>query len=302
MRFGKALMAAWLLFACLGAGDKWQERAWWQSNWSGDAAEIFALLAESQEGAILIEKAKKKDPQILRTITVGDSSITESTFLRSYSLLDGKEKYNLQHAIQLNRYSTRANAVLDLAHELTHFNQRIPLNPYKDDLNAVEFIRHGIEGEGGELDAFEKECRVAWEMEKKYPAMPVSESCSPYKRREGQFDRSYASRDFYKVGTWISELTEVKEEMSELSEELVVFRSSHAKKPYPLALLGEYYQTVATACQNNERKAQLIREQSGRMPASIKAGHLQKELKKIERYLLERCSQKINNKTRRIAD
>lgn len=279
-----------LVVLSFGATDLRMSRAWWQANWSGEVAELLGLIAETSEGRALILRAKKSDPQFDRLIQVGETSITESVYQRSYSILDGKEQFRIQNSIRLGRNSSRADAALDLAHELTHFIDRRPLNPYDLELNAVDFIRHGIEGEGGELDALEAECKIGWQLEAKFAALPASENCVKYRRRDDYFDRAFARRDFYRVGSWLSELKSITEGIPEISEELVVFRSSHTKQPYPVALKQEFEQTVATACENNRRKAIAIREQSGRSLASVSASKkLRAELEKLQRFQDVQC-------------
>ena len=67
----------------------------------------------------------------------------------------------MRSEIRLNRELSMADALLDLAHELTHFVQREIFNPYSLQFSALQFLEESIEGQGGEAQAYISECKVA---------------------------------------------------------------------------------------------------------------------------------------------
>ena len=67
----------------------------------------------------------------------------------------------------------------------------------------------------------------------------------------------------------------------------MVFTSSYAAKPYPVALAEEFAATRAVACANNRRKFKLIAAQAtgGRAPAS----DWQSERRRLQTYEERYC-------------
>ncbi|MCO5141548.1 MAG: hypothetical protein M9962_00490 [Oligoflexia bacterium] len=259
----------------------------WGSSYSS-IDELVAVLEKSKTGKQIIEKAKGRDPEIWMKIKLAESSYTESVFARSYSLLDGGEEIKIRHLVHLKKDLGFSDAVLDLAHELVHFNHKSVLDPYGAKFNLESFVRHGIEGEGGELEAFRNECLVSWELEQKISDFPKHSLCQPYKK-DGSFAYEKAKNDYYAIGSWKLR-EEVRVAVPEVHRSKVIFTSSYASKPYPVALAEEYYATKQAACTNNQKKHRLIASQaeSGRGLASI--GQLQKEKERLERYNEEHCS------------
>lgn len=242
----------------------------WKTPWKG-VPELVPILGSIPEGKRIIDLAAAKDPHFLSRIKMGDSSYTESTFARTYSLLDGKEQIDLRHEITLSRKLNLSDALVDFAHELVHFTEKEMLDPYRPGFELKEFVKRGIEGQGGELQALEQECQVAWAFKRKYPGFPRHRLCAPYRENGGKFDHAKAKSDYYNLGSWFHRApAELKASMPEVSERAVMFTSSYARKPYPIALAEEFEATREAACANNRRKYHLISAQSetGRMPAS----------------------------------
>jgi hypothetical protein len=71
---------------------------------------------------------------------------------------------NQSQLFYLNRNLSQFDAMLDLAHELTHYNYREDFNPYNLNFTMAEFIKNTIEAKGGEVHAFVKECHVLKEL------------------------------------------------------------------------------------------------------------------------------------------
>lgn len=283
MRGFLALFSLLLSFSAFGANA---EPAW-KSGWNG-LPELLPLLESVPEGQKILAEARAKDPEFLAKIHRGGVSFTESTFARSYSLLDGKEQIELRHEITINQKLALSDAVVDLAHELVHFTEKEMLDPYKAGFELRQFVKRGIEGQGGELSALKRECEVAWALKRKFEGFPKHRLCAPYQSAGGGFDEARALSDYYALGRWFgSASAELKAELP-VSKEAVVFTSSYAGKPYPVALAEEFAATREVACANNRRKYKMIAAQAGngRAPAS----QLQKERRRLRNYDLMYCS------------
>jgi hypothetical protein len=259
----------------------------WRSAWNG-LPELIPLLGSVPEGQKILSEARAKDPDFLAKVHRGEVSFTESTFARSYSLLDGKEQIELKHEITISKKLSLSDAVVDLAHELVHFTEKEMLDPYKPGFELKQFVKRGIEGQGGELSALKRECEVAWALKRKFEGFPSHRLCAPYQSAGGGFDEAKALRDYYALGRWFGGASaELKAELPVTSGK-VVFTSSYAGKPYPVALAEEFVATREVACANNRRKYKLIAAQadSGRSPASL----LQRERRRLRNYDLMYCA------------
>ncbi len=257
-----------LLFAMENASfaAEWGSREW-------SLPELLELLRTTPTGKALLAKAQAKDQKFLTQIYKGRVSFTENTYSRSYSLLDGQEEIHVSETITIGDSLAKSDAVVDLAHELTHFAYKQFMSPYHLELTKTEFIHNGIEGRGGELDAFAVECRVAWELQKKYLNFPDHSLCKHYRVGELGFSRALAKQDYYAVGKIVSKSdASLLQSFPAYSQKLPVFTSSYAHLPYPLALAKEYEDTRRSACENNAKKYKLIASQStkGRAPSSLR--------------------------------
>lgn len=275
-------LALWAFAAFAAAAG---EPPSWNETW-GSLKDLEAVLRSVPEGEAVLEAAQRKDPAILRRIKLGRASYTESTFSRTYSLIDGKEQIVLKHEITLSTRLPLSDAVVDLAHELVHFTEKGMLDPYRPGFELEQFVRNGIEGDGGELAALAVECKVAWALERAKDGFPRHRLCQRYRRKGDGFAREMARRDYYAMGTWFREAEkELRSAVSELNDGEVVFTSSYAGKPYPLALAEEFEATRTTACLNNRRKYRLIAAQTGsdRVPASVELMRERMRLKAYDR-------------------
>lgn len=242
----------------------------WNRQWR-NLPQLVTILKSVPEGMAVLRRAERKDPRFAERIKMGEASYTESTFSRTYSLIDGKQQISLRHEVTLNRDLSLANAVVDLAHELVHFTEKGMLDPYRPGFELSQFIRNGIEGDGGELRALAVECRVAWALERDYSGFPPHKLCERYRKPGNDFAEAKAKLDYYALGSWFGRSgRRLKDEIPEISAHAVVFTSSYASKPYPVALAEEFAMTRKAACENNQRKYRLIASQSGagRQPAS----------------------------------
>lgn len=267
-----------------------------EPDWKKFGAELDELIGALEsvpEGAKLLQEVRAKNPKFREHLRLGNASLTESTFSRSYSLFDGREEIRVRHEITVNQKLRLAESVVDLAHELVHFSQKEMLDPYKEGFELQEFVRRGIEGPGGELDALARECLVAWDLERHYPKFPRHHLCAPFRTAKGGFHREKARRAYYAVGQWMKEVRPaLRKGFPEIHGGRVVFTSSYARKPYPVALTEEYESTRKTACENNRRKYRLIAAQSvgdssGRSIAS--SSPLEQEKVRLESYERRYC-------------
>ncbi|MGZ3713014.1 MAG: hypothetical protein ACXVBE_14715 [Bdellovibrionota bacterium] len=281
-------MHIWLLLSLLSAGLGMGESARadepaWTRSWRG-IPELTSVLGSIPEGKKILDQAKKKNSAFAEQLHMGDASFTESTFVRTYSLLDGKEKIELHHEVTLSKKLNLADAVVDLAHELIHFTDKGMLDPYRPGFALKEFVKNGIEGPGGELAALREQCKVAWALQKAYSKYPTHLLCSSYHKGQVGFDSEKAKKDYYSLGGWYSKIDiAMQHDLPELSRDRVQFNSSYAGKPYPVALAEEFHETRKAACVNNRRKYSLIAAQadSGRRPAS---SDLEIERRRLKQY------------------
>ncbi len=291
---------------------QWQDSYWWQKKWvpakptlETDRKALYGLLQIIQKtkfGKKLIRSVSKRYPKFYNRISIGQRSFTESTYLRTYSLKDGSEELEIKNHLTINRRLSRIDAVYDLTHELVHFLFRKPHNPYHMRFSMPEFVRHGIEGKGGELQAFEAECRIAWEIEKKAHVEP-HQLCSKYGKKKhthkfNQFNSRQAAKDFYAVGNYFVTLQGLQIELPALSNAHPTFISSLENSPYPYALIQEFVNVRKMACQNNARKARLIQQQAARARAgrdpSADASLLSEEYARLSKYFRWHCQTEIH--------
>jgi hypothetical protein len=275
-------MLLWFLLLTAASVTQAAEPAW-NSSWRG-IPELTSVLGSIPEGKKILDQAKKKSAAFQEQLHMGDASFTESTFVRTYSLLDGKEKIELRHEVTLSKKLSLADAVVDLAHELIHFTDKGMLDPYRPGFALKEFVKNGIEGPGGELAALREQCKVAWALQRDYEKFPTHLLCSGYHLGALGFNETKAKRDYYSVGGWYSRLdAETQHALPEVTRERVQFNSSYAGKPYPVALVEEFRETRKAACANNRKKYSLIAAQadSGRGPAS---NDLQNERTRLRWY------------------
>lgn len=240
------------------------------------------------EGKRIIKEARERDPDLLAKIHRGDVSFTESTFARSYSLLDGKEQMGAQARDHFKPPLETRRCGGGSRSRAVHFSEKEMLDPYKPGFELKQFVKRGIEGQGGELSALERECEVAWALRRKYPSFPRHRLCVPYQAEGGGFNRKRALEDYYALGEWFANAPKALIEQLPVTNRRVVFTSSYARKPYPVALAEEYAATREVACANNRRKYKLIAAQadSGRSPAS---SNLLRERRRLRHYDLLYC-------------
>ncbi|MDB9786705.1 ImmA/IrrE family metallo-endopeptidase [Bacteriovoracaceae bacterium] len=234
----------------------------WTSLFSHRTSNIQNLidhLKRSEFGIKLLAtariKARKKNISLVTLITDAEQSYTDTTLVRRYderNLLN--VKYQTNETIYINRNHSVAQAVLDLAHELTHFCYKQQFNPYRDHLTVVDYIRHVIESKGGEVSAFINECRIGNELFLTKGKTDIH--CKNYLSMAARVGRQYLTRIFYQLGEYNTQFHRRMLEKWSLSKPFygnlnkdIHFVSAVHGFPYPLAALVEYEEIISRSCE-----------------------------------------------------
>ncbi len=241
---------------------------------------LFDLLGQTTTGKKIMGLASRKAARLGLTLSdvvkVGDGSLTDTTLVRKFNPRSPDIViYETKSVVYLNRSLAWDDALLDLAHELTHYTYRNSFNPYEDSFNPRDFIRSTIEGEGGEVEAFLTECQVARELFAR--GTPLRSNCKKIEE-DGKLSFERAVELFYHVGPYYDgfykKLSEKKltGQFSGLSPEKINFISSAYGVPYPIAALMEYELVMNKVCENDKKRLAYMQQDQekalGRGPAS----------------------------------
>lgn len=247
--------------------------------------ELVELLKKSKTGAFIFSKAVKMAGQQGMTISeilkVGSGSLTDTTLVRKFSPSRPHHiTYESKSWIYINRNLSVVDAVLDLAHELTHFSYRTPFNPYLGDFSLKDFMTSTVEGRGGEVDAYLIECRVQSEL---FPKINSGRSnCAKVTDpATGKLSKKLGVKEFYRIGSYHAVFQQkmmrykVKEnELPFITATRPNFISSAYGTPYPVAAIAEYESIMSRACENDWKRLSIVKKSfagmRGRSPASVK--------------------------------
>lgn len=257
---------------------------------------LLELLSRSEQGEKLIKEARYKASRggftIEDVIKVGDSSLTDTTLVRKFSPHSPEHViYESRSVVYINRNLAWDDALLDLAHELTHYVYREGFNPYAESFNAKDFIKSTIEGSGGEVQAFLTECRVLRQLFSKN--VQSRSNCQKIEDTKGELSYRKAVELFYHVGSYFEGFSsqlqkrEIASSFSDLKPEKINFISSAYGVPYPVAALMEYDLVVNKVCENDKKRLAYMQQGPKRGPASEDDG----QVKFLQSYSA-RCSQK----------
>jgi len=240
---------------------------------------LFQQLIKSKTGKALLKAAKDKSSEYGSTlydiVKEGEGSLTDTTLVRRFNMASPEHiVYESKSKIYLNKNLTQYDALLDLAHELTHFVYRKNFNPYVKNFSLSEFIRNTIEGTGGEVQAFVVECIVHSEL---FPGkMDSKYNCENiYDKESKKFSTKLAIKKFYQVGSYYESFIGVLNkhgivsEFPEISESKESFISSAYGIPYPVAAFEEYLTVLNKVCENDKRRLGYMKVGEGRSPASV---------------------------------
>ncbi len=243
---------------------------------------LISILKKSKTGRMLLQKAEKKASQeevmTISLFKAGDGSLLDTTLVRRFSQSRPEEiVYENRSTIYINRHHSLLNAVLDMAHELTHYTFRKSFNPYIGEFTADQFIKSTVEGHGGEVDAYLIECKVLYEL---FPrSAKRSSNCEKVKDEAGRLSKKLGIRQFYRIGnhdrSYTKELSLFnlsKDYFPHLSSHSAIFISSAWGLPYPLAALKEYRVIMGKVCRNDQKRLALMEKKINRSPASIQDG------------------------------
>ncbi len=238
---------------------------------------LIQHLAKSPSGRGLLLQAKKKASKrgltLLDVIRPGSGSLTDTTLIRKFSPKRPEHiVYETRSVVYINRSLNQYDAILDLAHELTHFVYRRQFNPYKVNFNLSEFIKNTIEGEGGEARAFVGECKVLNEL---FPSKYHERySCGKIKGSDGKISQELAVQKFYQIGDFEDPFRRlllkegIIENFPSISSKEVSFVSSAYGVPYPVAAYKEYKAVMNKVCANDKKRLAYFAQSNGRSPAS----------------------------------
>jgi Zn-dependent peptidase ImmA (M78 family) len=241
---------------------------------------LLELLERSTTGSKLLKeahyKASRSGHLLTDLVKVGEGSLTDTTLVRKFNPQSPENViYESRSVVYLNRSLNWDDALLDLAHELTHFVYRESFNPYSDSFNARDFIRGTIEGKGGEVHAFLTECKVLRELFSK--GNHNRSHCQKVEDSSGQLSEVRAIEMFYHVGAYYDSFKEQlnKRELagsfSDLKEDKINFISSAYGVPYPIAALMEFDLVMNKVCENDKKRLAYMQQGPQRGPASVTA-------------------------------
>ncbi len=219
----------------------------------------IAILEKTAIGREIMAEARQQKLSIIE----GKISKTEIVATR---VLRGKEErldFNVQ--VIISRDKSPVFQAIDLAHELVHALHP-KSNPFDPKLNAVDYIRAGIESEGGEAQAILQECKVGRElvaMVEEDQAQLIKARCQYVWKTEK--DQNQWKLSFYHLGKYFSlfhaKLNSVKGDQAKNNQIAKIvqpkdpmFTSAAANKPYPLALLDEYVEITQKICSKTQQR------------------------------------------------
>ncbi len=254
---------------------------WYKKNRTDEENFKFLLggLKKSPTGIKVLEKATQKAAQqgltLFDVLATGEGSLTDTTLVRRFQASNPSNVvYETRSKVYLNRHLKTLDALLDFAHELTHFTYREPFNPYDSRFHLKDFIKSTVEGRGGEVDAFMVECKVLKELS---PGEGFNRSsCSKIlDAKLGSVSKELGVQEFYKVGEHFKNLKKdlqkfaIKEdELPQASSGDALFISSAWGLPYPVAAVREYVNIMDRVCKNDKNRITLMQEKISRSPAS----------------------------------
>lgn len=260
---------------------------------------LIQTLRRSETGKRLIADASLKAANYGETIydilKPGQSSLTDTTLIRKFSQSAPDQViYETKSKVYVNQELSILDAILDTAHELTHFTHREAFNPYTYKMSALDFISSTIEGNGGEVDAFLMECRVLFELFPKYLAN--KSNCRKIQDpNSGYFSKQLTIREFYKVGSFADEIKQELKKFGNAIEETsiqfdqVSFISSAYGSPYPLAAIKEYRMVMGRVCENDKKRFAYMQAGIARSPASTKEYSANKKYDELIKNHSDRC-------------
>ena len=261
---------------------------------------LIEILEKSEMGAKILLAARRKalvrKSKLTDLIKGGNVSLTDTTLVRKFSPQNPEKLFISTRAkIYIDRGLKVIDAIMDLAHELTHFALRSHFNPYKKSFALKSFIVEMIEGKGGEVEAYLVECRVYKELFPKY-FYTKSNCLKIYNKRTGRFSRQKGVAKFYQIGGHFRGFRrEVKnfnlrsKDFPHLSSRPSYFISSSYGLPYPVAAVKEFLSILRKVCQNDLKRLQFFQNKITRSPTFEDQYQGKNKLKNMKTFILSRC-------------
>lgn len=228
------------------------------------------------------EKAAQKGFTLYDVIAIGDGSLTDTTLIRRFAASNPAHViYETRSKVFLNRHLKTLDALLDFAHELTHYTYREAFNPYDHQFALKDFIKGTVEGRGGEVDAYMVECKVLFEL------LPGSSSgrtncLKVFDKKLGVVSKTLGIQEFYKVGSHFKDFRKEIEKFSlserdlpQASEDEALFISSAWGLPYPVAAVKEYTNIMDRVCKNDQNRLTMMQNKITRSPANVAGSELE---------------------------
>lgn len=230
-----------------------------------ELSSAIRLLSLTPTGQALLNQAEKAEVPM----QIGSVSKTEITATRETRGQSEELKFHSQ--VLISNSKSAVFQALDLAHELTHAVHP-KKNPFDPHLNAEQYIRHGIESDGGEAKAIAQECQVGKEL---IETQKIKEETVSVIKARCQFawksavDSNAWKKSFYQLGSYYQQFMKTVGKMKlvlQVEPMTPLFSSAVTHKPYPVALLEEYIQITKTICERARSTA------LGRQVASLSTG------------------------------
>ena len=253
-----------------------------------DVKNLLRTLVKSPAGKELVilanKKAKSQGNTLLEILRAGNGSLTDTTLVRKFSVHNPDDiEFETKSVVYINRDLNQYDALLDLAHELTHFVYRKPFNPYQMNFTLSEFIKGTVEGEGGEAQAFLTECQVQKEL---FPSESSKRKNCLKIIEHGQetFSFQKAVTHFYEVGRYFDKFENtlkrhgIRDNFPKITSATPTFVSSAYGIPYPVAAFEEYLTVLNKVCENDRKRLSYIKKSASRSPASV--SNLEQEINK----------------------
>lgn len=267
---------------------------------------MVGLLQKSPIGKKLILAAKRKANDYGQTfyeiIKVGSGSITDTTLIRKFSPSNPSQViYETRSKVYIDKNLSLFNAVLDLAHELTHYTRRTAFNPYNSNFSLKDFIKSTVEGKGGEVEAYIVECQVMGEL---FPRLKNKKSnCEKvYDYSLGSYQKKLGIKQFYRVGDYLKEFINLKNNWEPKESDFPyltgrdpIFVSSAYGLPYPVAAIREYQSIMSKVCRNDKKRLELLRAKYEEEEPKIEISAKSKFYRKLASSFETRCQKNSLN-------
>lgn len=222
-------------------------------------SKAFAILEKTEIGKAMLEEAREKN------LSIAEGKISKTEIVATRVMKNGVEKLDFNVQVLISKDKNPVFQAIDLAHELVHALHP-KSNPFDPKLNAVDYIREGIESEGGEAHAILQECKVGQELVSVVPqeqAQLIKARCQFVWKTENNQNQWKLS--FYHLGRYLTmfrnkldSINADKDKNEDLTKIVLpkdpMFTSAAANKPYPLALLDEYVEITQKICNRTQER------------------------------------------------